>query len=455
MTKCTQCQCPAVSYVILIYAILCFQTIVLNRCDLQSAEVNVATRSFNNFFSFPNYKRQDTKLKSVYTLLNKYSGKHGFTNRNYLNSGRFVRLQPDKNITKNHINVSTVYNLPTGTMTDTRRAFNHSELRNINVSKGESPHFWKIIKKNMNQVLRKVPFGRMWDRYMRQTPCEFSRPSSIELSEPTTISMVPTTVEHIVAPTIYMAIKTSTKETVLTRKKVSTKRLRKIIGVKSAIPLGVRFGNKIYVVTREVTKKENNNMLPILLKYCTKHNLIQCPYGEIRMKTNYETTSLAPLESDSSRWSTSIATVDESTTTIIDTTESTSVVATYMYLLPSERSTNEILNEISTKHKSEIFFPVTNMKPTSPVVDSVTMSYVDEASILNTSEQQGIMPIFKTMNAINGWPIFNSYYELRTNKHEIKLQEDLIKVQENRANAQEVEKVSTNFKTDLGLREYS
>lgn len=423
--------------------------IILNRCDLRSAEVNIATNSFNNFFSLSSYKRQDTKVDSGYTLLNKFSGKYGFTNTNYLNSGRSVPLQPKKqngskniaNITKNSRNVNTLSYLTPRTMVwfETRQLVNQSELRHTKMTKAGSSHFPKLVKKNINQVLRKVPLSRSRGRYMGQTPYYVaSRPPSIESLETRTIGTV-SIIQYTEAPTIYAAIKTSTERTVLTRKTMSTKRLRKKIGMKSAIPLGVRFGSRNYVVTREVTKKENNNMLQKLLIPRTNHNLIKCPYGELKMTTKHEVISLMP--------SISIAAVDKSTSTIISTTESSPVEAIYMYSMSSETSTKKIFHGMSTVNKSEKIFPVTNMKLTSPEVVSMPASFVVETPILNTTERKGKKTIIHTANALDGWPIFSPYFDSRTDKYEIKLQEDEIKVQEDRAQADE--KGLTNVRKDL------
>lgn len=418
--------------------------IVLNRCDFRSAEVNIATNYFNNHLSFSNHKRHETKHKSVYTLLNNFSGKYGFTN-SHLNSGRSDRLQSEKqdgskNIpnTKKIINVSTLSYPSTGTMVDTRGVVNHNEFRQRNLSKGESPYFLKLVKKSIKPVLRNVPFGHSWGKYVEQTPYVMSRPSSIAM-EPITISITPV-VQHTVAPTIHTAIKSSTVGTVLTSKNMLKKQLRKKFGVRSAIPLDVRFGNRNYVVTREVTKKENNNMLPILLKPCTKYNLIKCPYGEIKM-TNHEVTSLVP--------SMSIVTTGKSTTSGIGTTESSPIETIYMYILSSETSTIKLFNEISAINLSETNFPVTSMKPTSPAMNSMITSHIVDIPILNTNRQQRRKTILQTANALNGWPMFSPYFNSRTDKLEIKLLEDEVKVQEGTINAQEVEKDRTNFRKGL------
>lgn len=367
--------------------------IVLNRCYLRSAEVNIATNSFNDYFSFSSYDTQDTKVENVYPLHNKFSGRYTFTNRNHLNSDRFVRLQPEKqngskntiNITKNLINVSTsTLSYPAlTTMTETRRVFNQNELKHTHVIKRERPYFSRSVKKNFN-LLRKVPLGYSWSRYMGQTPYVVSRVSNLRSLESTTIRMT-LIVQSTVVPTTHTAIKTNPERTVLTRRKMSTKRLRKKIRVKSAIPLRLRFGSRINVVTKEVTKKENNNMLPKLLKPCTKYNLIKCPYGEITIKTKHEVTNLLP--------SISIATVDKSTTIAIGATESTPVEAIYKYLLSYSE---KVLNEISTVSKSGRVFPVTNIKPTVPAMYSLTPPRILETPLFNVSKQQGKKNKFQT-----------------------------------------------------------
>lgn len=457
--------------------------IILNRCDLRSAEKNIATNSLNSFFPFTSYKRPDTKLKSV--LLNKLSGKRGVTYKIHLNSGRSVRLQPEKqngsknirNTSNSHQNIINLSYLAKETMFDSTRATNRCELKHANVSKGKSPYHLKLVKKNINQVLRKVPLGNFWDRYTGHTPYIMSRPSSTESLETTTPSLAPI-VQYTVTPTIYTSIKTSPKLIVLTRKNMPINQLRKKIGAKSAIPLGVRFGSRIYVVTREVTKKENNNVLPILLKPCTKHNLIKCPYGEIKMNTKHEVTSLVPLESYSSRWSTSNATIDASTTSIIGTTESSPVDAIYMYLLSSETSTKKIFNGVTSINENEKIIPgpAVYMKLTSPAMDLIPTSHIIGIPILNTSKQQsnksilhqrgkksilqqrgkktrlrqlGKETILQTTNALDGWPIFSPYFKSRTDMLKPKLQDDGVEVQGGGVKAQKVEKISTHFRKDL------
>lgn len=310
---------------------------VLIQCELWTAEVNIATKSLNNVFSLSSYKRQDTKPNGVYTLLNKFSAKNGLMDWKEWT----VRLQPKKNIAKNHININILLNLLTGTTIDTRQEFNRNELRHMNVTKGPSlPYFMKPVKKNVNQVLRKVQLSHSWSRYLGQTPYVVSSPFSVQLLEPTTISMVPTTVQHTVVLTKHTTVKTTSEGTV-TRKNMSTKQLRKKLRGISTIPLGVHFRRKKYVVTREVTKKENNNMLPILVKLCTKHYPINCSYREIKMQIKPEVTSIAPLGNNSSRCSTSIATVDKSTATNKGSTESSLIDAIYTYFPPSESYTKK------------------------------------------------------------------------------------------------------------------
>lgn len=447
--------------------------IFLNRCDLRSAEINFATNSLDNFFSFTNYKRQDTKLKSV--SLNKFSGRYGVTNRSHLNSDRSVLLQSEQqigsksitNISKNLLN--NLSYLATRTMVDTRRVIKHNELRHTNVSKGKNPYHLKLFKNNINQVLRTVPLGHSWDRYIRRSPYVMSRPSSIDSLELTTTSRAPI-VRYTVAPTIYTSIETSTKQTILSRENMSIKQLRTKIGVKSAIRLGVRFGSKNYVVTREVTKKENTNMLPILSKPCTKHNLIKCPYWKIKMNAMREVTSLVPLQKYSSRWSMSTATVDKITTAMVVTTESTPVETIYMYLLPSETPRKKVVNGKTTINKSERLFPRINIKLASPARDLRTTLHIVETPILKTTEQQGKKPILyqqgkksilqqrgkkklQTANILVGSPILKPYFKSRTDKHEIKLQNGEVEVQVDGVQARQLEKDSANFRK--GLIDYS
>lgn len=329
--------------------------IVLTQCDLPSAEVNVATNAWNNFFSPTYFKKQNEKIKNIYTLYNKFCAEKMFINKIHLNLfNRILRVLPEKqndnknitNITKNVINVRTLSYVPTRPSIDTERVISQDELRPSNyVNKGKTPLFFKLIKKNMNQVLRKVPLSHSLEIYMTQRPYVVSRPSSIQLMKPTTTHiMTQLFAQYTVASTINTPIEVNTKRIELTKQNISIKQLRKILRVKSAIPLGIRLVSKSYVVTREVTQKESNIMLPVSLKTFRKQKGLKRPYKEVRTKTKvmYEATSQMPLDNNFSRW---ILPNEK-------TTKGSPVNVIYMYL-PSETTTNKIFNLIPAFNKTE------------------------------------------------------------------------------------------------------
>lgn len=383
--------------------ILYFQIIILNQCDFRTAEVNVATNCLNNFFSLSCYNRQNIQHKGAFTLLNKFSGQPGFKYKNYFYSGRSVRSQPEENIANNHniiINVDTLSYFATETTGDTRKAFKHNELKHMNASKGESSYLLKVIKKNIKQVLHKVKLGHSWSRYMEQRPYYVvSRPFRTALLEPTTISTVPTT-QQTMPTTKYITIKSTTEGIVMTRKNVLPKQSRKKIGNTSTIPLSVRFGTKIYVVTRELTKKEKKNVLSNLVKLCTKYNPINCLSKHFTTKTKLKVTSLTPSENNYSRWSTFTATANNSTTII--STESPPIDAINKYVPPSETYTKKIFTEISA-NETEKEIQIINNTQNFSTLDSTTISHMVEVPILSTINQVK-QPILTT--ALDRWPMF-------------------------------------------------